>query len=60
VVGGMPYYLTTFTDKQKLLANIRQHILDAHSGSLFSEPRLLLMEELREPCNYFSLMRAIA
>jgi len=60
VVGGMPYYLTTFSDEQKLLGNIRQHILDAHSGSLYSEPRLLLMEELREPRNYFSLLRAIA
>ncbi len=60
VVGGMPYYLTTFTDRQNLFANIRQHILDAHSGSLYSEPRLLLMEELREPRNYFSLLRAIA
>lgn len=60
VVGGMPYYLTTFSDRQTLFANIRQHILDAHSGSLYSEPRLLLMEELREPRNYFSLLRAIA
>jgi AAA+ ATPase superfamily predicted ATPase len=60
VVGGMPYYLTTFSDQQKLLANVRIHILDAHSGSLYSEPRLLLMEELREPRNYFSLLRAIA
>jgi len=60
IVGGMPYYLTTFSDRQTLLANIRQHILDARSGSLYSEPRLLLMEELREPRNYFSLLRAIA
>jgi len=60
VVGGMPYYLTTFSDQQNLLANIRQHILDARSGALYSEPRLLLMEELREPRNYFSLLRAIA
>lgn len=60
VVGGMPYYLTTFTDRQNLLSNIRQHILDTHSGSLYNEPRLLLMEELREPRNYFSLLRAIA
>jgi AAA+ ATPase superfamily predicted ATPase len=60
VVGGMPFYLSTFTDQQKLLANIRQYILDAHTGSLYSEPRLLLMEELREPRNYFSLLRAIA
>jgi AAA+ ATPase superfamily predicted ATPase len=60
IVGGMPYYLTTFSDQQKLQTNIRQHILDAHSGSLYNEPRLLLMEELREPRNYFSLLRAIA
>ncbi|MFZ2098518.1 MAG: ATP-binding protein, partial [Anaerolineales bacterium] len=60
VVGGMPYYLTIFSDQQTLLANIRQYILDAHTGSLYSERRLLLMEELREPRNYFSLLRAIA
>jgi AAA+ ATPase superfamily predicted ATPase len=60
VVGGMPYYLTAFSDRQNLLANIRQHILDARSGGLYSEPRLLLMEELREPRNYFSILRAIA
>jgi hypothetical protein len=60
VVGGMPYYLRTFGDHQSVFANIRQHILDAHSGALFNEPRLLLMEELREPRNYFSVLRAIA
>ena len=60
VVGGMPYYLRTFQDSQDVFANIRQHILDAQSGTLFNEPRLLLMEELREPRNYFSLLRAIA
>lgn len=60
VVGGMPYYLRTFQDSQDVFSNIRQHILDAQSGTLFNEPRLLLMEELREPRNYFSLLRAIA
>jgi hypothetical protein len=60
VLGGMPYYLTSFSDRQNLLTNIRQHILDARSGELYSEPRLLLMEELREPRNYFSLLRSIA
>jgi hypothetical protein len=60
ILGGMPYYLRTFTDQQDIFANIRQHILDARTGSLFSEPRLLLMEELREPRNYFSILRAIA
>ena len=56
----MPYYLRTFQDNQDIYSNIRQHILDAQSGTLFNEPRLLLMEELREPRNYFSILRAIA
>lgn len=60
VVGGMPYYLRTFTDSQDIFANIRQHILDEPTGTLYNEPRLLLMEELREPRNYFSILRAIA
>lgn len=59
VLGGMPYYLQTFTDRQDISTNIRRHILDAQSGALFNEPRLLLMEELREPRNYFSILRAI-
>jgi len=60
VLGGMPYYLRTFSDRQNIFSNIRQHILDAQTGALFNEPRLLLMEELRKPRNYFSILRAIA
>ncbi|MBW6466672.1 MAG: ATP-binding protein [Brevefilum sp.] len=60
VLGGMPYYLRTFSQNQDVYANIRQHILDPHTGALFNEPKLLLMEELREPRNYFSILRAIA
>jgi uncharacterized protein len=60
VLGGMPYYLRTFSDRQDILANIRQHILDAQNAELYAEPRLLLLEELREPRNYFSILRAIA
>lgn len=56
----MPYYLRTFSDQNNIFANIRQHILDAQTGELFNEPRLFLMEELREPRNYFSILRAIA
>ncbi len=55
----MPYYLTIFSDRLDIFANIRQHILDVQ-GTLFNEPRLLLMEELREPRNYFSILRTIA
>lgn len=60
VLGGMPYYLSTFNDMQNVFLNISQHILNPKTGALFSEPRLLLMEELREPRNYFSILRAIA
>jgi len=60
VLGGMPYYLRACDERQDLFSNIRQQILDARTGTLFSEPRLLLMEELREPRNYFSILRAIA
>ena len=60
VLGGMPYYLRAFNDNQGIFDNIRRHILDARTAALFSEPRLLLMEELREPRNYFSILRAIA
>ena len=60
VLGGMPYYLRTFSGGQDLHANLRQHIFDPQTGTLFNEPRLLLMEELREPRNYFSILRSIA
>ena len=60
ILGGMPYYLRTFNDQIDIFSNIRDHILDAQRAELFSEPRLLLMEELREPRNYFSILRAIA
>ncbi len=59
VLGGMPYYLTAFSDRADIFANIRTHILDSQ-GTLRREPQLLLMEELREPRNYFSALRAIA
>jgi len=60
ILGGMPYYLNTFNNQLSLVENIQQHILNAQTGALFNEPRLLLMEELREPRNYFSILRAIA
>lgn len=59
VLGGMPYYLHMFSDKVDVLANVRAQILNAQ-GPLYYEPQLLLMQELREPRNYFSILRAIA
>jgi uncharacterized protein len=60
VVGGMPYYLQSFSGDRDVMANIRFQVLDHQQGQLYNEPRLLLMEELREPRNYFSILRAIA
>jgi len=59
VLGGMPYYLSNFSDTRPMWENVREQILDP-LGPLYNEPQLLLMEELREPRNYFSLLRAIA
>ena len=59
VLGGMPYYLSLFSNQQDLFTNIRTHILHPQ-GTLYDEPLLLLVEELREPRNYFSILRAIA
>jgi len=59
VLGGMPYYLSLFSPQHSLAANIRTHILHPQ-GTLYNEPLLLLVEELREPRNYFSILRAIA
>ena len=59
VLGGMPYYLAAFSDQVDIFTNIRAQILEVH-GLLHAEPRLLLLEELREPRNYFSILRAIA
>ena len=59
ILGGIPFYLETFDDRQSVLDNVRNHILHPRS-LLYDEPRLLLMEELREPRNYFSILQAIA
>ncbi len=59
VLGGIPYYLQSFSDTIDIFTNIQMHILNLR-GTLYNEPQLLLMEELREPRNYFSLLRAIA
>lgn len=59
VLGGMPYYLCAFSDQVDVLTNIREQILDER-GLLYNEPHLLVMEELREPRNYFSILHSIA
>lgn len=59
VLGGVPAYLAQFHVAEDLLEGVARHIL--RKGTfLYDEPRFLLMQELREPTHYFSLLRAIA
>lgn len=59
VLGGTPAYLQRFDQTKTLEQNIKDEILDKNA-MLYSEPRFLLMEELREPSLYFSILKAIA
>ena len=59
VCGGMPYYLERFRDDVPLAENILRHIL-YRDGFLHEEAELLLRQELSDPHNYFSTLRAIA
>jgi AAA+ ATPase superfamily predicted ATPase len=59
VCGGMPYYLERFDDKLPLAENILRHIL-RRDGFLHEEAQLLLRQELDDPVQYFSVLRAIA
>ena len=57
--GGTPLYFLMFAKALSFEEIIKDAIL-AKNSFLYAEPRFLLMEELREPSLYFSLLRAIA
>lgn len=59
MLGGTPAYLLQFDPDLDLWANIRKHIL-VPEAYLFNEPEFILREELREPRNYFAILRAIS
>ncbi|WP_298434764.1 ATP-binding protein [Geobacter sp.] len=59
MLGGTPAYLLQFDPAVDLWANIRERML-APEAYLFSEPEFILREELREPRNYFAILRAIS
>ncbi|MEZ4710380.1 MAG: ATP-binding protein [Caldilineaceae bacterium] len=59
VLGGVPAYLRQFDDRVPVMANIERHIL-ATGAFLYDEPRFLLLQELRDPSRYFSILEAIA
>ncbi|MBW2038705.1 MAG: ATP-binding protein [Deltaproteobacteria bacterium] len=59
ILGGTPAYLQRFDEKKTIEQNVKEEIL-SKNAFLYSEPRFLLVEELREPSIYFSILKAIA
>ena len=59
ILGGVPAYLSQFEDNVSLLDNIEQRIL-TQGRFLYDEPRFLMLQELRDPNRYFSVLEAIA
>lgn len=59
ICGGMPYYLERFTDDVPLHEHILRHTL-YREGLLFQEADLLLRQELPDPRNHVSVLRAVA
>ena len=58
-LGGTPAYLLQFDPALDFVENVRRRIL-APEAYLYREPDFILREELREPRNYFSILRAIS
>lgn len=58
-LGGTPAYLLRFDPSADYWTNVRNNMLTTESY-LFAEPEFILREELREPRNYFSILRAIS
>jgi hypothetical protein len=57
--GGIPLYLSKFDPALPFFDNIRKFIL-TKGELLYEEVEFILREELKEPRNYFSILRAIA
>lgn len=59
ILGGIPAYLLQFDPARSIEKNIESAFL-YKDAFLYNETRFLLMEELREPKNYFSILKTIA
>ncbi len=59
ILGGLPAYLKQFSTIRSIRSGIVNKILQPDSF-LFNEPQFVLMQELREPRNYFAILKAIA
>ncbi|MDP2754230.1 MAG: ATP-binding protein [Nitrospirota bacterium] len=59
ILDGIPLYLKQFDDTKSIIENIRERIVE-RGNFLHIEPEFLLKEELREPRNYFLILKAIS
>ena len=59
VTGGIPLYLSKIKDQGNIVEGIKNEFLK-RNGSLYEEPRNLLMQELRNPSIYNAIIKAIA
>ena len=59
VAGGVPMYLKRFTPAEPFWSNVKREFF-TKGGFLYEEAEFLLRQELREPRNYFLILRAIA
>lgn len=59
ICGGVPKYLDFFRGKGTITDHVQRNILRP-SGFLYEEPVFLLSNEVREPINYFSILKTIA
>lgn len=59
VLGGIPRYAEEFDKKKGLDENIIKAFLDK-DAFLYKEAKFLLMEELQDFANYFSILKAVA
>lgn len=58
-LGGVPFYLEQFDSSLDYYGNVEEKILN-QGEVLFAEAEFLLNEDLREPRNYFAILRAIS
>jgi AAA+ ATPase superfamily predicted ATPase len=59
IAGGNPSYLKRLDQKTSLDKNLKENIFQPEAF-LYSEVEFVLREELREPRNYFAILKAIA
>jgi len=59
ITGGVPKYFSFFDGTRPVREEIARTIL-SKNGFLYEEPSFLLKEEVREPVNYFSIVRTMA